>query len=93
MDKFDRAVAVAHFLSCTSLPRAQAIRDVAERFGVCDKAVEGAVEAAAVRAYLHGIGLTDEPARVVLCAAAKHFRFSDADLQAAVDAHLQSPEA
>lgn len=91
---FDRAAAVAHYLVLLErMDRADAITGAASQFGVCVDAIRIAFTAAAVREYLHALGLTHEPALEVLIAAARKFHIPTEVLQSAVDEHLLSMEA
>lgn len=91
---FDRAAAVAHFLVLAErMTPMEALRGAAATFGVFPGEVARAVMGAAVREYLHALGLTHEPALEVLIAAAKKFHIKLPSLQSAVDEHLLSVEA
>jgi len=91
---FDRAAAVAQFLVLVErVSPMDALRGVAASFGVFPGEVSRAVMSAAIREYLHALGLTHEPALEVLIAAAKKFHIKLPSLQAAVDEHLLSMEA
>ncbi|SEL13076.1 hypothetical protein SAMN05216359_105308 [Roseateles sp. YR242] len=88
-----RKEAVSQFLALDMVPRADAVVAVAHQFGVTTDEVCVAIESAAVCQFLWALREADVPPREVLYATARHFRFSDADLQAAIDRHTESVEA
>lgn len=88
-----RKEAVARFLELDLVPRADAVMAIAAEFGVTRDELEDAITAAAVCHFLWALREAEVPPREVLYATARHFRFSDADLQAAIDQHTESVEA
>lgn len=90
---FNREAAVAHYLAIVQhVDRADAIQETAASFGVFVDAIRIGIINAAVRDYLHAVGLTHEPAFSVVIAAAAYYRLTTDELQCAIDEHLLSVE-